>query len=213
MTSRYVLAAWLLAALGALAAPSGARADDGDEAPSEHLLSYHLADTAFALELSMGAAFAHTTQAPHVVTSEGEPIGPLVAGTAILRLGYFISPFIDVAYYGLGATTDTTRSDGETVVVRGALSLLGIGGGVMLDVWYFRLRAGLIMNELRASSRIDGVDASSARLSLGYLFGLAGFFYRRDRLQLGLESRLAIDSVHSVMAMTIGLVGTLDLFR
>ena len=66
------------------------------------------------------------------------------------------------------------------------------------------------MNELRASSTVDGVEASSARLSLGYLFGIAGFFYRGDRLQLGLESRLAIDSVHSVMAMTIGLVGSLD---
>lgn len=212
------VAAW--AAVTALAC-GGARASSEGEggagepvaAPAASdwgLFRYELPSDVLTLELAGGVTFSATDEAPQVVSSSGSENGPFGAVALVYRPDYFLSPFLDFAYYALADTTDRVGTAAGLVTAKNSLSLWALSPGVLIDFWRLRLRLAVSFENLMADAKVEGVKASSSRLSLGYLFGLGGTVYRRDDLAVGLESRVVLNPISDVVVITLGATASWD---
>jgi hypothetical protein len=128
----------------------------------------------------------------------------------VYRPDYFLSPFVDFAYYSLTDTTDRVSTAAGEVTAENSLSMWALSPGLVIDFWRLRARLGVSFENLMADAEVEGVNASSSRLSLGYLFGLGGTVYRWDDFALGLESRVVLNPISDVVVVTIGATGSWD---
>jgi hypothetical protein len=202
----------LLAIAGHMA-PSLVHADDSEAASVADALRAGLAPSAVVVEVSMGMAASIVEQGQGVIASDGSPLGVAAAFTAGVRTAYFVTPMIDMAYYGLGGSTDTVMTAAGETIISNRLELITLSFGLLIDLSHFRLRVGMGAFEMALDSRTLGVAAESARWNLGYLLGITGHFYRHEGRQIGIEGRLAVDAGSDIVVLTLGLAFTLDVFE
>lgn len=210
-TRRGVALVTVAAALVALAVVP-ARAESGSAPTSSEwgLFRYELPSDVLSLELAGGVTFSATDEAPQVISSSGSENGPFGAVSLVYRPDYFLSPFLDFAYYSLTDTTDRVSTASGEVTAKNSLSMWGLSPGVVIDFWRLRARLAVSFENLMADANVEGVKASSSRLSLGYLFGLGGTVYRWDDFALGLESRVVLNPISDVVVVTVGATGSWD---
>jgi hypothetical protein len=182
----------------------------GSAPEPQSLLRYFLPSDVLALELNASLAFSMSKRVPQVVDRQGFEGGPSFSAGLTYRPDYFLSLFLDGTYCGLASTIDRSVVPSSLVVADNYLSMWQAAFGVLVDVWYFRGRFGLAGQDLIVQSSINGSTARSENFSVGYLFGLAGFFYREDGLQLGAELRAILNPASSVAAVGCGLAVSWD---
>lgn len=206
------LVAICTAAAALLAAPARAQSDAAPTSAGSEwgLFRYELPSDVLSLELSGGVTFSATDEAPQVISSSGSENGPFGALGFVYRPDYFLSPFLDFAYYSLTDTTDRVATSAGEVTAKNSLSMWALSPGVLIDFWRLRARLAVSFENLMADADVAGVKASSSRLSLGYLFGLGGTVVRWDDFALGLESRVVLNPISDVIVVTAGATGSWD---
>lgn len=213
-----LIAAWLVVAV-VVAGPARAETDaapaaqppaSAPESTDWGLFRYELPSDVLSLEVAGGVTFSATQDAPQLLSSSGSENGPFGAVSVLYRPDYFLSPFLDFAYYSLTDTTDRVSTAAGVVTAENSLSMWALSPGVVIDFWRLRARLAVSFENLMADAKVEGVKASSSRLSLGYLFGLGGTVYRWDDFALGLESRVALNPISDVVVVTIGATGSWD---
>lgn len=122
-------------------------------------------------------------------------------GGAALTLGvhyrtrYFLAPFLEGAYYSLAASDRVLDLGAGPVLVLNRSWACGFVGGVALDVWRVRLRAGLGAYDLFVRTVTTGASAARSTVSeldFGYLAGASVYPIVRDRFRLGIEARVGL---------------------
>jgi hypothetical protein len=68
----------------------------------------------------------------------------------------------------------------------------GFTGGVALDVWRVRLRAGLGLYDLVVRTVTPGARATVSELDFGYVAGATFYPLLRDRVRVGVEARVGL---------------------
>ncbi|RLB47039.1 MAG: hypothetical protein DRJ42_26320 [Deltaproteobacteria bacterium] len=215
--TRALTGAWLVFAVTAWA-PSVADAQEGEGTTAEEhdgdlgeALRGGLDTNVWLVEAQLGIAGSIVERGPQVTESDGAPLGVLAAFTTGLRTDYFVTPAIDIAYYGLGRSTDrVVDPSGAEGVIDNRLQLATVSFGLLVDLWRFRIRFGTGAFHLALDTRTGGVEAETSRWDFGWLLGIAGYFYRDEGRQLGFEGRVAIDAGSDIVVLTLGLVATVD---
>jgi hypothetical protein len=119
------------------------------------------------------------------------------------RSGYFLAPFVEAAYYSLAASdriADLGSGDGGPTLVLNRSWAFGFMGGVALDLWRVRLRAGLGAYDLFVRTVTSGTTSSAAaaarstvsELDFGYLAGATMYPLVRERFRVGIEARVGL---------------------
>jgi hypothetical protein len=208
-----LVASALLVAMPVRAEP-GEAGTASDGAPGESswgLFRYEMPSNVLALEVDLGGAFGITDSDPaSVVSSSGSNDGFAAGLGFVYRPDYFLSPFLDFAYYDLGGTTDHVETADGLVTAKNTLSMWALTPGIVVDYWLLHARFGVSFENLMAEGKVEGETASSSRLSLGYVFGLGGTIYRWSDFAAGLESRVVLNPVSDVIVVTVGATGTWD---
>lgn len=108
------------------------------------------------------------------------------------RSGYFVAPFVEAAYYSLAASDRVVDlGSGPTLVLNRSWTF-GFMGGVALDVWRIRLRAGLGAYDLFVRTVTPGARSTVSELDFGYLAGATVYPLVRDRFRVGVEARVGL---------------------
>ena len=108
------------------------------------------------------------------------------------RSGYFLAPFVEAAYYALAASDRVVDLGGGPALVLNRSWTFGFMGGVALDVWRVRLRAGLGAYDLFVRTVTPGVRSTVSELDFGYVAGAAVYPLVRDRFRVGVEARVGL---------------------
>lgn len=108
------------------------------------------------------------------------------------RSGYFLAPFVEAAYYSLAASDRVVDLGGGPALVLNRSWTFGFMGGVALDVWRVRLRAGLGAYDLFVRTVTPGVRSTVSELDFGYVAGAAVYPLVRDRFRVGVEARVGL---------------------
>ena len=118
--------------------------------------------------------------------------GAALAFAAHYRSGYFLAPFLEAAYYSLAASDRVLDlGSGPTLVLNRSWAF-GFTGGVALDVWRVRLRAGLGAYDLFVRTVTPGARSTVSELDFGYLAGASVYPLVRDRWRVGIEARVGL---------------------
>jgi hypothetical protein len=160
-------------------------------------------------------AFGGVSRALRVESSDEHRIwsrngGESFALGAVYRSPYFLSPFVDFAYYPYFASQETRDVGPPFGSLRStnSLSVVAITAGAAYDVWRLRFRAGIGTHQLRVSSTVLGERIEPREIDMGYAFGVAGWLLMRHRVRIGAEARvvLVVESDMPILALgaTIG---------
>jgi hypothetical protein len=135
--------------------------------------------------------------------------GGALAGSLAWRTPW-VSPFVDVGYYPIYASrteVDLGPSLG-TAAATGSLAAMGVLGGLGVEAWRLRLRAGIGAYDVLVRSTVLGRTITPRETDMGYLLALRGTFLRSARLEVGAEVRAGLiveaDTVFASFGLTIG---------
>ena len=169
-----------------------------------------------ALEVDVSAAYSlllspHPSPGVRLSSRNG---GPGAAVSVLLRSGYFLSPFLDVSFHPLYASTDQIDLGplGGLTARRSSVLALGLVVGGAFDVRWLRLRAGIGSTDLFLRSRSDHLLRTSER-DMTYFVSASGFLWSSGRFKVGLESRVGIITEASLSFFTLGIVAGADAAR
>jgi len=140
--------------------------------------------------------------------------GPGGTVAALLHTSYFLSPFLDLSFHSLYASTDRYDLDpslGGPVTLRSSLLAFSVVAGGAFDWWKLRARAGIGWTDVMVRSRSGAMRTSESDMM--YFLSATGFIWSWGRLKVGLESRVGIVSDAGISFVTIGLVGGGDAVR
>ena len=137
--------------------------------------------------------------------------GPGGALSALLRTSYFLSPFLDVSFQPLYASTD--RFDlspqlGGPVTVRSSLLALDVVAGAAYDLGRLRLRGGLGWSDVMVHSRSGSLRTSE--WDLMYFLSAAGAIWASGPLSVGIEGRAGVIGDAGISFVSFGIVGRGD---
>jgi hypothetical protein len=170
-------AAWALGAALALA-PRLAAADD--------------ARARFALEVDAFGGYDVMVQGRSPLAREiwSRNGGGAIAGSLSFRTPW-VSPFVDVGYYPLYASQSRVELGPGLGALRATSSLaaMGVLGGLGVEWWRLRLRAGIGLYDVAVRSTVLGETIAPREVDGGYLVTLRGAVVRSRRVDVGLEVR------------------------
>jgi hypothetical protein len=131
------------------------------------------------------------------------------------RSPFFLSPFLDVAYYPLYASARAVDLGtlGGRATATGSLAAVAFMAGPALDVFRFRLRAGVGTHDVIVRSTVLGQTTHAAESDMGYLLALDGYLLQTERLRIGLELRAAFIIEADVTTVGIGITMAGDALR
>jgi hypothetical protein len=140
--------------------------------------------------------------------------GPGAAVSVSFRSPYFLSPFLDLSFHPLYASTDLFDLDaalGGPTVQRSSLLAFGLIAGAAFDYSLLRLRAGIGLSDVLLRSRSGALRASEWDMT--YFLSASGFVLKWGRVKFGLESRVGFIADARLSFVTIGLVAGGDAVR
>jgi hypothetical protein len=169
-----------------------------------------------ALEIDVSAAYSFlvSSRSSNGVAQSKRNGGPGAAVAVLLHTTYFLSPFLDLSFHPLYASTDVYDLDpalGGPTALRSSLLALGVTGGAAFDYSRFRLRAGIGMTDVMVRSRSGAMRTSE--WDINYFLSAAGFVWKSGRLKVGIELRAGIINDAETNFVAIGLVGGGDAVR
>jgi hypothetical protein len=169
-----------------------------------------------ALEVDVSAAYSFlvSSRASNGAVQSRRNGGPGGSLGALLHTSYFVSPFLDLSFHPLYASTDRYDLDpalGGPVTLRSSLLALGVVAGGAFDWSRLRVRAGIGFTDLLVRSRSGAMRTSEWDMT--YFLSAAGFIWSWGRLKVGLESRAGFINDAGVSFVTVGLVGGGDAVR
>lgn len=131
--------------------------------------------------------------------------GGAAALGVLYRSRYFLSPFLDFAYYPLSASERVVDLGRGPELVTNRAWTFGFTGGAALDLWRVRLLAGLGAYDLRVSTWSSGERSTVSELDFGYVVGASAFPLVRDRLRVGVEARAGLIVEAQTALASVGL--------
>jgi hypothetical protein len=142
-----------------------------------------------ALELDAfgGALRSNVRSVPGSLSTRNGGVG--LALVALYRSRYFLAPFAEVGYFSLAASDRVVDVGSGPVSVLNRSWAFGFAGGVALDVWRLRFRAGLGFYDLVVRTVTPGARSTVSELDFGYLAGVTVYPLVRDRFRVGVEAR------------------------
>ncbi len=135
--------------------------------------------------------------------------GPGFAATVAYRGPHFTHPFVDLGYVPILSSrkqVNVSARDGSTSAVEADSSsyALGLVIGPGWDIDWFRLRVGVGVYDVFASTTVDGATNSASTLELGFLASAAALVWRPDPFTFGFETRLV-----ALQTPTLGITQTM----
>jgi len=110
------------------------------------------------------------------------------------RSRYFLSPFLEAAYYSLAASdrvVDLGLGSGRSYVLNSSWAF-GFTGGAALDIWRVRLRVGVGAYDLFVRTVTLGARSTVSELDFGYVASASVYPLVRDRFRVGFEARVGL---------------------
>lgn len=136
--------------------------------------------------------------------------GGAIAGSLAWRTPW-VSPFVDVGFYPLYASQSRVDLGPGLGAVRATSSLAATGviGGLGVEWWRLRLRAGIGFYDVAVRSTVLGETIAPRELDGGYLVSLRGAVLRSRRVDVALEARggFIVEADTSFLSFGVSLGG------
>lgn len=142
------------------------------------------------------------------------PVGLNFSLGVLFRSTHFASPFIDVGYTSLYASTNrVTLASGASTTADNHLDARWMTFGLAIDLWRVRAQLGVGLFDLGVDSTLDGSSINAHELDLGYVLALHGFILRAGRFKLGLAARALFVTEANLSDFSLLVSGTGDVLR
>lgn len=148
------------------------------------------------IESTLCGGRGYTTQGASGASKERSNHNGGFAFAARLSFGssYFVRPFFEAGWTPLTASREVTRIDGIPERIDSSLSAWSFTAGPSVDIWRFRVGAGLSLLRSQVKSTMSDVTITPTEYGMGYAFYLSGFVYQRPRFRTGLDMRFITSS-------------------
>jgi hypothetical protein len=159
------------------------------------------------VDVSFAYSFLVSSRGTNGIKQSKRNGGPGGTATVLLHTNYFLSPFLDLSFHPLYASTDLYDLDpslGGPAALRSSLAAFGVVGGGAFDYSRLRLRAGIGFTDVLIRSRSGAMHNSEWDLT--YFLSASGFLWKWKRLKFGLEFRAGIINDAGTDFVAIGLV-------
>ena len=162
--------------------------------------------SALAVELSPAWTRLLLPAVPHDVETSRRNGGPAVALRTSLRTRYFLSPFLEGAWFSLYSDQQTKSVPGfGPLTFDASMYALALVGGASFSFWRLYARAGVGTYELHVTAHVLGDTLSTSELDLGYSLAFGGWVFQAERVRVGAELRADFIVQASTTFATLGV--------